>query len=200
MKRVHGTMQGLAKIMAVLGGAVLLALIVMTCLSVVGRAVNTGLHALLDAGMLGQVAQGLINSGIGAIRGDFELVEAGMAFCIFAFLPWCQISGGHAVVEILTNRLPGPANKAVIFLSEVLFAVALVVIARQLELGFERKLRSGQTTALLQMPIWWAYGACLVGAGLAAMMSIYVALLRGAALFGVPVPLTHSHTRAETLS
>jgi len=195
MKRIHSLLQFCAKAMAVIGGVVLVALIVMTCLSILGRAANTMLHGWLDSDVWGDGAQWLIDSGIGAIRGDFELVEAGMAFCIFAFLPWCQISGGHAVVEIVTNRLPIPANRVLVFLSEALFATVLVVITLQLELGFERKLRSGQTTQLLQMPIWWAYGASLVGAALAALMSIYVAVLRLLELFGAAPLLPRTETQ-----
>ena len=33
---------------------------------------------------------------------DYELVEAGVAFAIFAFIPLCQIYGSHATVDIFT--------------------------------------------------------------------------------------------------
>jgi hypothetical protein len=42
----------------------------------------------------------------GPVKGDFEVVEAGIAFSIFAFLPICQLHGGHATVDIFTNLMP----------------------------------------------------------------------------------------------
>ncbi|PYG26667.1 TRAP transporter small permease [Pelagimonas varians] len=182
MRRIHKGVTSVAWAMAVLGGLVLLALIVMTCLSVSGRAIGTALYSDIMVALMPGFTARARDLGIGAIQGDFELVEAGMAFCIFAFLPYCQVTSGHAAVDIVANALPMPANRTLVFIGELLFAVALVVIAVQLEAGFERKLRSGQTTQLLQMPIWWAYGASLIGAVLAALTAIYMAVLRLAEL------------------
>ncbi|WP_425099019.1 TRAP transporter small permease [Tropicibacter sp. S64] len=179
MQRLHRTVLALAKLIAVLGGSVLTVLILIICISILGRATNSVLHSDLVMGIAPGFAQGLIDAGIGAIRGDFELVEAGMAFCIFAFLPFCQITGGHASVDIVTNFLPRPTQKALIFLGEALFAVALVIIAVQLDSGMERKIRSGETTLLLQFPVWWSYAASLIGAVAAAAAGVYMALIRG---------------------
>jgi len=32
-----------------------------------------------------------------------------MAFCIFAFLPYCQLTAGHAAVDVFTDPLPARA-------------------------------------------------------------------------------------------
>ncbi len=55
-----------------IGGVVLVLLTIMTCISIVGRAGLT--------------------IGLRPVKGDFELIEAGVAFAIFAFLPWCQFT------------------------------------------------------------------------------------------------------------
>lgn len=189
MLRLHRFVLALARLMAVLGGICLTALILLTCLSVLGRELNGLLHSdVLQAvapglaeWLLSRNLPGLWGDGgirIRALTGDFELVEAGMAFCIFAFLPYCQVTAGHASVDILTKLLPERANRLLVFLGELLFAVALVIIAKQLELGLERKMRSGQSTMLLQMPIWWAYMASFVGAVAAAAAAIYMSGVR----------------------
>lgn len=164
-----------SKIMAILGGIVLTGLILITCLSIVGRAANTALHS---EWLAGPAAQWLLDAGVGAIRGDFELVEAGMAFCIFAFIPYTQITAGHATVDIFTSWMPTRVQKVLIMAAEVLFAIALVIIALQLKEGMDSKIRSGQTSLLLQFPVWWPYAASLVGAAMAAVVSVYVALVR----------------------
>ncbi|MDP5362160.1 MAG: TRAP transporter small permease, partial [Paracoccaceae bacterium] len=79
----------MANLMALLGGLVLSLLIVMVCLSVAGRELGD----LAFSGALGGFGNWLIDRGVGPILGDFELVEAGVAFAIFAFLPITQLSG-----------------------------------------------------------------------------------------------------------
>ena len=95
----------LAHFMALLGGAVLLALIAITCISALGRGLNTFGHSAALNDLAPGIAEALLASGVSAVTGDFELVEAGIAFAL-AFLPICQLKGGHATVEIFTDQLP----------------------------------------------------------------------------------------------
>jgi TRAP-type C4-dicarboxylate transport system permease small subunit len=178
MAGLHRIVVGISRAMALSGGLVLTALILITCLSILGRAANTALHSELLMGLVPGLAQGLIDAGVGAVRGAYELVEAGMAFCIFAFLPFCQVTAGHASVDVFTNVLPRGANRVLEVVIAVVFAVALVTIAVQLYGGMTRKLSSGQTSLLLEFPVWWAYAASLVGAVLAAVVSVYMASIR----------------------
>ena len=107
-----------------------------------------------------------------------ELVEAGIAFCIFAFLPLAQITGAHASVDILTSVFPAGVNRLLAALWEVLFAVVLIVIAWKLYDGMAGKIRYNETTMLLQFPVWWAFALSLTGAVAAAVVAVYVAALR----------------------
>ncbi len=175
---MHRFVMAVARFMAILGGIVLSTLILIVCLSIVGRTLNSFLHTGLAQSVLGPLAQGLIDAGIGAIRGDFELVEAGMAFAIFAFLPLTQVTSGHASVDVFTAWLPPRALRVLRAAIEVAFAVALVIIAWQLKEGLESRIRSGQTTLLLQFPIWWAYALSLAGAAVAALAGVYMAGVR----------------------
>lgn len=168
--------EALARLSAILGGVVLSALILMTCLSIAGRFLDGLFHAdLLDGTAMGTWLQSL---GFGPINGDFELVEAGMAFTIFAFLPITQLRGGHASVDILTARFGAGANRILSALWSVLFAAVLILIAVQLWQGTAAKARFGETTFLIQFPVWWAYAAALGGACVAALVSVYVAAVR----------------------
>lgn len=171
-----------ARFMAVLGGIVLSALVLMICLSILGRTLNGMLHTAVANGFLASTAQWLIDVGIGPVNGDFEMVEAGVAFAVFAFLPLCQITAGHASVDVFTNWMPDGAQRVLNLLIDVLFAVVLVVIAMQLYEGLISKMRSGQTTFLLQYPIWWAYAASLAGAAVTAITGVFMACVRVAEL------------------
>lgn len=178
MNGLHRIMLIIARAVALLGGMVLLALIIMTCIDILGRTANSFLHVLVSAGIAAGAAQSLIDSGVGAIAGSYEVLEAGMAFCIFAFLPLCQVTVGHASVDLIANALPKVVNRLLAFLIAVLFAVVLVTIAIQLYGGMERKLSANQTSLLLEFPVWWAYAASLFGASLSALTGVHVAVVR----------------------
>ena len=175
---MHTLIDRLARIFAQIGGGVLAMLIVLTCLSVLGRSLNGILHSDWVEAVAPNLANWLLGLGIGPINGDFELVEAGMAFAIFAFLPICQLHGAHAKVDIFTSALPARFNRWLIAVIDLVFALVLLLIAAQLFQGMESKRSSGQTTFLLEFPIWWAYGLSLLGAIVAAGVAVYVALMR----------------------
>ena len=168
----------LSRAMAYLCGVMLSFLIILTCISIVGRSLNGVLHADMVTAFMPDLARWLLDAGVGPVNGDFELVEAGVAFSIFAFLPLCQITGGHAAVDIFTAKLSPRADRILQMLIDVLFAAVLVLIAVQLFSGMQSKLRSGQTSLLLQFPVWWGYALCMFGAATAAFVGVYIAALR----------------------
>ena len=85
--------QFLARFTAVIGGLVLTVLILMTTFSIIGRTINKVLHSEYFQTQLNGLSQGLIDLGVGEINGNYELLEAGIAFAIFSFLPICQFYG-----------------------------------------------------------------------------------------------------------
>ncbi len=178
VQSVHRIVHGAARLMALLGGLVLVAVILMVCVSILGRTVSGLLHAPTVQAVAPQLAEWLLALGIGPVRGDFELVEAGMAFCVFAFLGWCQITAGHASVDLFTARLPARVRRALAAVIEITFAAALVLIAVQLFDGMDTQMRRRSTTFLLQYPLWWNYAAAVVPASLAALVAIHMALVR----------------------
>jgi TRAP-type C4-dicarboxylate transport system permease small subunit len=145
---------GLARYVAIAGGVVLTAIVIITVLSVVGRA--------------------FIWAGLGSIRGDYELVEAGVGFAIFAFLPWTHLTRGHAVVSVFTDFLSARANAWIMVVSDALMLAIAAFIAWRHLLGTIDKFNYGETTLLLRMPLWWAYAAGLVGAAVLVIVAVYV--------------------------
>ena len=136
----------LARGMALLGGLVLIAVIVMTCVSIAGR-------ALLP-----------LNIGLGPIRGIYDITEIGMAAAVFAFLPWCQLKRGHATVDLFKAAFPRYLNLGLDLLFDLTMLGAATVGAWRLYLGMQDKLRYGETTLIAQIPVWQGYAASLVGA------------------------------------
>ncbi|MDZ7905871.1 MAG: TRAP transporter small permease [Cypionkella sp.] len=152
---MKNTAYALANIMAMLGGLVLVAIILMTVISVIGRA--------------------LIPIGLGPITGDFELTELGIAFAIFCFLPLCQLVAGHATVDVFTSGMGARANLVLLALWEVVLTATMIFIAWRLFAGFSGKLGNNETTMLLRVPVWWGYGAALVPAGVGVLVGLWSA-------------------------
>lgn len=175
---MHRFMMGLARMSAILGGIVLTALILMVCVSVAGRALNGFLHGGFMTSVAPGLAAWLLDLGVGPVNGDFELVEAGVAFAIFAFLPLCQLTNGHAAVDIFANMFPRWLDRTLRTLTEVLFAAVLILISERLYDGMLSKMRFGETTFLIQFPIWWAYAASFAGSVVTAAVAVYVAAVR----------------------
>ena len=168
----------LARGCALLGGSALFALILMVCVSIIGRSLNGVLHLESVQSAFPAAAAWLLDFGIGPVNGDYEIVEAGMAFTVFAFLPICQLQVAHASVNILHSVLSSSLKRVLALLTDVVFALVLVVIAWKLFEGMESKRSSQQVTFLLQYPLWWAYACSMLGATAAALIGVYMAVMR----------------------
>jgi len=175
---MYPTIDRLARFFALLGGSALSFLIILICLSVVGRELNEVLHSDFLQSIAPGIATWFLDLGIGPINGDFEIVEAGMAFSIFAFLPLCQLHFAHASVDIFTSRLSARANRVLFAIIEVAFAACIVLIAVQITIGTLSKFNSGQTTLLLEFPVWWSYAASTLAVWVAALIAVYVGVMR----------------------
>lgn len=144
----------LARLTAIAGGLVLTVLVGLIVVSVIGRA--------------------LIWAGLGPVLGDYELVEAGVGFAIFAFLPWAHFTRGHAVVAIFTD-LAGPRfNAWLLVICDALMLVLAAFITWRHALGTIDKFNYGETTLLLRMPLWWSYAAGLIGASVLIIVAAYL--------------------------
>ena len=175
---IKATMMGLARVMAVVGGIVLSLLILLTCVSISGRLLNGFFHGPFMTGIAPEFSKWMIDIGVGPVNGDFELVEAGVAFAIFAFIPLCQITAGHASVDVLANSFPRGVNRFLRMVTEIAFAAVLILIAWRLFEGMLSKKSYGETTFLLQFPIWWAYAASFAASVVAAVVGVYMAAVR----------------------
>jgi TRAP-type C4-dicarboxylate transport system permease small subunit len=136
----------IARALALAGGAVLLGLTLLTCVSILGRALIP------------------LEIGVGPIRGIYDMTEIGMAAAVFAFLPWAQLREAHARVDLFQWAIPKRADLAL----DVLFNAAMAFVAAigtsRLYLGMQDKMSFGETTLIAQIPVWQGYAAGLVGA------------------------------------
>ncbi len=135
------------------GGGVLIAVLAVTVISIVGR--------------------GLIFAGLGPIPGDFELVEAGTAFAVLTFLPICQFHRGHVTVDLFLTRAGPRANATIDVVANLLMTGAAGILTWRMILGMLDKRSYGETTFILQFPVWWSYAAALAGAAVFTVVCAY---------------------------
>jgi len=135
--------------LAYLGGAVVCAVGLLSAASIIGR------------------------SAIGRpVTGDFELVEIGIAVAGSLFLPYCQATRGHIVVDFFTLKA-GPRTISYLDrFGDLLMAVALLVVGWRTGVAAADIFRSGETSMLLGFPKWIGYAATVPGAVIAGLISL----------------------------
>ena len=91
------------------------------------------------------------------LPGDFELTEILVAVAVFSMLPYCQLTDANVTADIFTARAGPRAVAGFRLLSALLaLAVALVLLWRTWA-GMLDYRQFIETTAILRIPIWWAY-------------------------------------------
>jgi TRAP-type C4-dicarboxylate transport system permease small subunit len=146
---IHGTLYSLAVWFAYAGGAVVAAIGLMSAVHIIGL--------------------WLFSS---PVRGDFELVEFGIAIAGTMFLPYCQVMRGHIVVDFFTQKASPRTIAWLDAFGALVMAVALLLIGWRTAIAVVSIYNSGETTTLRELPIWIAYFAMTPGILLAGFISL----------------------------
>ena len=140
------------RVLALAGGAVLLGIVGLTVVSIALRELT------------GQ-----------PIPGDYELVEVGCAVAVFAFLPYCQLSGGNVFVGFATAWAPGWLQGLLDATAQVAYAGIAALLAWRLPLGGMDLHTYGETTMVLGMPVWPAFLPIVPSLALLSVACLYTA-------------------------
>ena len=130
-------------LLAIIGGLVLTTVMLLAVVSIIGRFLGRLRWAIFDR--------------LGPIPGDFELVAMGTGMSIFLFLSWAQFNRGHVTVDIFVSKL-GPRGLAWLStVTNLIMTIAVVLLAQRIGEGMESKQRFGETTQILEIPVWYGY-------------------------------------------
>ncbi|HZB37480.1 MAG TPA: TRAP transporter small permease [Beijerinckiaceae bacterium] len=100
--------------------------------------------------------------GYGAINGDFELVQVGVALSVFCFLPLTQASRGNIVVDTFTGWLPTRAQRVIDAFWDFVYAAFMALVAWGLMNGARDAFASHLNSAMLGMPLWPVFAAAVL--------------------------------------
>lgn len=119
------------KTMAISGGVLFIALIVMSLVSIIGRKL-----------------------GFGSVNGDIELMMAGTAVAATAFLPYCTLLGEHIKVDFFTENMRDSLKRPIDGVAEVLFTIVSGILVWRTVLSAIATYESQEVTTLVSLPLW----------------------------------------------
>lgn len=149
-------LEPLARLCAVLAGALLTLITLLTCASVLGR-------NLLGATLVG----------------DFELTGVATGLAIALFLPWCQLRRGHILVDFFTARASQRTTTRLDRLGALLMAATLLLLAWRTSLGAINAWNNQSGSMLMGFPDWIVYAGMVPPFTLAALIALWQAAGRG---------------------
>ncbi len=124
----------LATGLAVCGGLVLIALVLMTVASILGRS------------LLGV-----------PVPGDFELVEIGCALAVFAFLPYCQLTRANVSVDFFTAGIGARSHALLDAMANLLYTLIAALLTWRAAIGGIELHGYQESSMVLQVPLWWGF-------------------------------------------
>ncbi len=126
----------LAQACAVLAGAILTGVTLVTCASIVGR-----------------------NTTGWTVLGDYELTAVAAGAAVALFMPWCQLRRQNIIVDFFTARASSAVNARLDRFGALLLAAMFVVLAWRTATGGLSARSSMTTTMMLGFPEWITYAA-----------------------------------------
>ena len=142
----------LAKLMAISGGLVFVALVVMSIVSIVGRKLASA-----------------------PVPGDVELLQVCAAFASAAFFAYCHLNAGDVKVDFFTHNLARSKVQFLDAIGSLLVGLFGALIAWRACAGALSVRESGETTMILGWPLWIGQILMVPGFVLLAAAGLYMA-------------------------
>jgi TRAP-type C4-dicarboxylate transport system permease small subunit len=144
---------------ALLGGAILLVIVVVT-------SINVGAFTLdRMAGLLGQNVSGL--------PGYEDFVRLAISAAGLMFFPYCQLRYGHVNVDLFARHFPARVQRGLDILWRVVTAVVALGLAGYMVEGMRESRSDHAVSAVLGWSEWPFYGPGIVSLVLWAAVALY---------------------------
>jgi TRAP-type C4-dicarboxylate transport system permease small subunit len=144
-----------AKNVAIAGGLVFVALVVMSLVSIVGRKLFAR-----------------------PVPGDVELLQMCAAFASSAFFAYCHMANGDVKVDFFTHNAPPRIVARLDAVGSLLVGLFGALLAWRTAVGALAVQEVGETSAVLAVPVWIAQGLMVPGFLLLAAAGLYMCMHR----------------------
>lgn len=144
-----------ARWLAIVGGLVFVALVIMSIVSITGRK----LYAW-------------------PVPGDVELLQMCSAFAASTFFAYCHMIGGDVKVDFFTHNLPPRAVASLDAFGSFLIGAFGALIAWRTAAGALSVKEVGETSAILAWPVWIFEALMVPGFVLMALAGFYMSVHR----------------------
>lgn len=146
-------LEKLAQGCAILAGTLLTLITLITCASVVGR-----------------------NLMAASLVGDFELTGVTCGLAVALFMPWCQLSKGHIIVDFFTSGNSAKTNDLLDRIGAMLMAAAMALLAWRTALGGINAWDNHSGSMLLAIPDWLVYAGMVPPLALTGVIALWQAV------------------------
>lgn len=144
-----------AKQLAIAGGLVFVALVVMQIVSIVGRKLFAW-----------------------PVPGDVEVLQMCAAFAAASFFAWCHLVNGDVKVDFFTHNLPPRVVAGLDAVGSLLVGIFGLLIAWRSAAGAMSVHEVGETSAVLGWPVWIAQALMVPGFVMLAAAGFYMSVQR----------------------
>lgn len=141
----------LAKLLALAGGLVFVALVAMSIVSIVGRKLAST-----------------------PVPGDVEILQMSAAFACASFFAYCHLIGGDVKVDFFTSRASARTVHRLDAAGSLLFALVGAALAWRSWVGAMAVREAGETSIILGWPVWVAQVLMVPGFALMAAAGLYM--------------------------
>ena len=144
-----------ARVCAVVAGVLLIAITLVTCVSLIGR-----------------------NTGTWSMPGAYELTGYAAGAAIALFMPWCQYQRGNIIVDFFTTRASAGTQDGLDRVGAAAVGVCMAVLTWRTSVGGHNAWSSGAGSMMMGLPEWWVY------AGMIPPLALTVVIAFAQAAFG----------------
>ena len=139
----------LARLSAILAGLLMTFITLLTCGSIIGRET------------IGQT-----------IAGDFELSGVATGAAIALFMPLCQYTRGHIIVDFFTAKTSESSQAAMDRLGALFMSLTFVLLSWRTWLGGLNAFETQSSTMMMGLPEWYVYAAMMPAFVLTAVIAL----------------------------
>jgi len=143
------TLYALARMSAVLAGALLVAITGLTVVSIVGRSFFAK-----------------------AIDGDFELASFAAGAAVALFMPYAQMRRAHIIVDFFTTRTSPQTRKLLDRFGELALGLVMLILTWRISVGGLNAFASGAGSIMLGFPEWIVYALMAPAMALSAVIGL----------------------------